>query len=243
MPHLEEAFHGEQVSLFLGANYVLTFQEHSGDCFDPVRKRIRGRRQRLLNADYLAYALLDAVIDSYFPILETFGERLDNLEDDIAHRLTVDVLTRIHHIRHDLLALRRTVWPMRDVLNELVRDQIAGFAEDTRAYLRDCYDHAVRIIDIVETYRDLGAGLTEFYQSTVGHRMNEIMKVLTIIATIFIPITFIAGLYGMNFNAELSPWNMPELNLYLGYPIALLSMGAVALAMLLFFRRKGWIGV
>ncbi|UCF20773.1 MAG: magnesium/cobalt transporter CorA [Gemmatimonadota bacterium] len=243
MPHLEEVFHGEQISLFLGANWVITFQEHSGDCFDPIRKRIRARRQLLLGADYLAYALLDAIVDSYFPILETFGERLEGLEDEIAGRPNADVLTRIHYIRHDLLALRRTVWPMRDVLNELVRDAPSAFSGGTRTYLRDCYDHTVRIIDIVETYRDLGTGLTEFYQSTVSQRMNEIMKVLTIIATIFIPITFIAGVYGMNFNTELSPWNMPELNLYLGYPIALLSMAAVALAMIFYFRRKRWLGV
>jgi len=244
MPHLdEEAFRTEQLSLFFGEDFVLTFQQRVGDCFEPVRKRLRGKpRERFLASDYLAYALLDAIIDSYFPALEAFTERLDTLEKKIAERPTADVIGEIFDTKHSLLGLRRAIWPMRDALNSLIRDPQPLISDTTRTYLRDCYDHAVRIIDLVETYRELSAGLMEFYQSSVSHRMNEIMKVLTIMATIFIPLTFIAGIYGMNFSAERSPWNMPELNWYWGYPFALLAMALVALGMVLYFRRKGWVG-
>ncbi len=243
MPQFEEIFQTEQLSIFLGPNYVLTFQERAGDCFEPVRKRLReGPRNRMLKADYLAYALTDAIVDSYFPVLEAFGERLEQLEEEIAHRPTADVLSRVHEIKHDLLTLRRSIWPVRDILNSLVRDPVPLVSETTRTYFRDCYDHTVRIIDLVETYRELGTGLTEFYQSTVGQRMNEIMKVLTVIATIFIPLTFIVGVYGMNFNPAVSPLNMPELNWYFGYPFSVLLMLLVIVSMTVYFRRKGWIG-
>ncbi len=243
MPQLEDVFRTEQLSLFVGPNYVVTFQERPGDCFEPVRKRIReGVRTRLLQADYLAYALIDAIVDSYFPALETFGERLEILEEEIQHKPTAEVLRRIHDLRHDLLALRRSIWPARDILNSLVRDPIPLISDSTRTYLRDCYDHAVRIIDLVETYRELSGGLIELYQSAVGHRMNEIMKVLTVIATIFIPLTFVAGIYGMNFNTQSSPWNMPELDWYWGYPLTLAVMALIVGGMIVYFRRKGWIG-
>lgn len=244
MPSLEEdGLFTEQLSLCIGSNFVITFQERSGDCFDPVRKRIReSRRIRFLQPDYLGYALLDAVVDSYFPVLEALGERLDGLEEAIAANPDAAVVTETYRVRHDLLALRRSIWPERDVLNSLVRDPIVNISDATRAYFRDCYDHAVRIIDLVETYRELASGLTELYQSSVSHRMNEVMKVLTVIATLFIPLTFIAGIYGMNFNTEVSPWNLPELNWYWGYPAALAAMVILAVAMLIYFRRKGWIG-
>jgi len=242
MAHFEESFHAEQLSLFLGANFVLTFQEHTGDCFQPLRRRIRESRNSLVNADYLAYAILDALVDDLFPILERVGERLDELEEEISKSPDVDLVTRIHHTRHDLIALRRTVWPIRDVLNSMVRDPIPLISDKTRTYLRDCYDHTVRIIDIVETYRDITTGLIEFYQSMVSNRMNEIMKVLTVIATVFIPLTFVAGVYGMNFNTAVSPLNMPELNWYWGYPMTLGVMTVIVLVMSVYFRRKGWIG-
>jgi magnesium transporter len=244
MPGLaEHTLSTEQVSMFLGANFVVTFQEWQGDCFDPVRKRIReSTRGRFVRADYLVYALLDAVVDSYFPVLEGLSERLDDLEEEIAAAPTVEVVGRIFATKHELHALRRAIWPTRDLLNALIRDPVALVSDSTKTYLRDCYDHAVRIVDLVETYRDLNSGLMEFYQSSVGHRMNEIMKVLTIMATIFIPLTFIAGIYGMNFSAERSPWNMPELNWYWGYPFALLLMALVTVGMVAFFRRKGWLG-
>lgn len=243
MPQVsEDGFRTEQLSLFLGASYVITFQERPGDCFEPVRKRLRDvPRDRFLQADYLAYALLDAIIDSYFPVLEAFAERLDNLEDRIAIQPDSELIGEIFETKHAMLSIRRAIWPTRDILNSMLRDVMPLVSDNTRTYLRDCYDHAVRIIDLVETYRELSAGLMEFYQSSVGHRMNEIMKVLTIIATIFIPLTFIAGIYGMNFNPERSPWNMPELGWYWGYPAVLLTMAAVAMIMILFFRRRRWL--
>jgi magnesium transporter len=243
MPQVaEDEFRTEQLSLFLGAGYVVTFQERPGDCFEPVRKRLRDMpRTRFLEADYLAYALVDAIIDSYFPVLEAFAERLDHLEDRIAIQPGADLIGEIFETKHAMLAIRRAIWPTRDILNSMVRDVIPLVSDNTKTYLRDCYDHAVRIIDLVETYRELSAGLMEFYQSSVGHRMNEIMKVLTIIATIFIPLTFIAGIYGMNFNPERSPWNMPELDWYWGYPAALLAMAVVTVVMVLFFRRRRWL--
>ncbi|MGD8699809.1 MAG: magnesium/cobalt transporter CorA [Gemmatimonadales bacterium] len=236
-------FSTEQLNLFLGEGYVLTFQERPGDSFDPVRKRLRDvPRHRFLNSDYLAYALLDAIIDAYFPVLEAFTERLDDLEDRIAIEPSSDIIGEIFETKHAMLGLRRAIWPVRDVLNSMMRDPIALISDTTRTYLRDCYDHAIRIIDLVETYRELSAGLMEFYQSSVGHRMNEIMKVLTIIATIFIPLTFIAGIYGMNFNSDQSPWNMPELNWYWGYPLALFAMAVVAVLMVMYFKRRRWLG-
>jgi magnesium transporter len=244
MPQIREgAFRTEQLSLFLGPKYVLTFQEYRGDCFEPVRKRLRDTpRARLLNPDYLAYALLDAVVDSYFPVLESVGERLDTIEEEIAYDPRPESISHIFHTKHELLSLRRAIWPARDILNALIRDPLPLIADTTRTYLRDCHDHAIRIIDLLESYREINAGLMEFYQSTVGHRMNEVMKVLTIIATIFIPLGFIAGLYGMNFDTSISRWNMPELGLYFGYPAALLVMVLVAGGMLFYFRRKRWIG-
>ncbi len=244
MPELSErGLRNEQVSLFLGSDFVVTFQEWPGDCFDPVRKRIReSARTRFCSSDYLAYALLDAIVDSYFPVLEELSERLDEMEEEIAVAPTAEIVSRIFSTKHDLLSLRRTIWPTRDMLNSLIRDPVTLISDSTRTYLRDCYDHAVRIVDLVETYRDLNSGLMELYQSSVGHRMNEIMKVLTIIATIFIPLTFIAGIYGMNFSVDASPWNMPELQWYLGYPLTLLVMAVLTAGMVLYFRRKGWIG-
>jgi magnesium transporter len=244
MPKLSElGFRNEQVSMFLGPNFVITFQEWAGDCFEPVRKRIReSTRSRFVSADYLAYALLDAIVDSYFPVLEDLSERLDDMEEEIALNPTAGIVARVFATKHILLSLRRAIWPIRDMLNSLIRDPVALISDPTKTYLRDCYDHAVRIVDLVETYRDLNSGLMEFYQSSVGHRMNEIMKVLTIIATIFIPLTFIAGIYGMNFSGESSPWSMPELYWYWGYPVTLLVMAVITLGMIVFFRRKGWLG-
>jgi magnesium transporter len=244
MPQIREgAFRTEQLSLFLGPNYVLTFQEYPGDCFEAVRKRLRDKpRSRLLKPDYLAYALLDAVIDSYFPVLESVGERLDAVEEEIAQDPRPESVSHIFQMKHELLSLRRAIWPARDILNALIRDPLPLISDTTRTYLRDCHDHAIRIIDLLESYREINAGLMEFYQSTMGHRMNEVMKVLTIIATIFIPLGFIAGLYGMNFDTSISRWNMPELGLYFGYPAALLVMALVAGGMLFYFRRKRWIG-
>lgn len=231
----------EQVSLFFGRDFVVTFQERAGDCWEPVRERIRKAqgRVRSAGADYLAYALLDAIVDAYFPVLEEFGERLEALEDRVVARPDRSAIGEIHSARRDLLTLRRAVWPLRDALNSLQRD-VHLVTDETRVYLRDCYDHTVRIIDVIETGREIAAGLMEVYLSSLSNRMNEIMKVLTIIATIFIPLGFVAGIYGMNFNPEISPWNMPELNWRWGYPFALGLMAVVAGVLLAYCWRKGW---
>jgi magnesium transporter len=238
-----EKLHSEQLSLFLGKDFVLTFQERPGDCFDPVRDRIRKGQGRIREAkqDYLAYSLFDAIVDSYFPVLEGYGERLEELEKEVIVQADETTISRILGIKRDLLTLRRALWPMRDIFNSLLRDTTAHFTEETRIYLRDCYDHTFQVIDMLENYRESALGLLDVYLSSVSNRMNSVMKVLTIIATIFMPLSFIAGVYGMNFNAQRSPWNMPELNWYWGYPFALAVMVAVVGGMLLFFRRRGWL--
>jgi magnesium transporter len=234
----------EQLSLFLGKNYVLTFQERPGDSFDPVRDRIRraGGRVRSAGPDYLAYALIDALIDNYFPVLEQYGERLETLEDEVITRPEPGLVAQIHEIKRDLLTLRRAVWPLRETVNSLVRDPTPLIRDETRIYFRDCYDHTVQIIDLLENYRDIASGLMEVYLSSVSNRLNAIMKILTMFTAFFIPLSLIAGIYGMNFNGAISPLNMPELNWYLGYPFALGLMAIVAIGMLLFFRSKGWLG-
>ena len=188
------------------------------------------------------YALLDAIIDGYFPVLEHYGEKLAVLEDEALEYPQEDTVLRIQELKHDLLTLRRTTWPHRDAINHLLREETPLVTQETRLFLRDVYDHAVQILDLIENYREVGSGLIDLYLSSMSNRMNDVMKVLTIIATIFIPLGFIAGLYGMNFNPESSPWNMPELGWYWGYPFALGVMSFVALLMLIQFRRKGWLG-
>lgn len=244
MVELADHFASEQLSLFLGPNFVITFQERPGwDCLDPVRERIRkSQRIRETGPGYLAYAILDATIDHYFPVLEAYGERLETLEDQIVSQPTRQAVGEIHDVKRELLYLRRAIWPQREALNTLVRDEIPQISHETRLYLRDVYDHAVRIIDLVETYREVCSDLMDLYLSSISNRMNEIMKVLTVISTIFIPLTFIVGVYGMNFNTQISPWNMPELNWYFGYPLCLLVMALITLGQFVFFRRKGWIG-
>ncbi|MFN6470509.1 MAG: magnesium/cobalt transporter CorA [Nostoc sp. SerVER01] len=237
-------FYSEQVSLILGKNYLLTVQEEpEHDCFEPVRSRIEKGKGiiRTQKADYLAYALLDAIIDGYFPVLELYGERIEELEEEVIVKPTPQTLQSIYQIRRELLQLRRAIWPQRDAINSLIRDGSDLISEDVRIYLRDCYDHTVQVMDMVETYRELASGLMDVYLSAVSNKMNEIMKVLTVISSVFIPLTFVAGIYGMNFNTDKSPYNMPELNWYWGYPICLAVMGAIAVCMLLFFWRRGWL--
>lgn len=234
----------EQIGIFLGPDFVLTFQERAGDPLDPVRDRIRSKvgRIRSAGADYLAYAVLDAVVDHYFPVLERLGECIDEVEDQILGTSDRNLMARLYSIKRELTALRRAIWPARDALNTLLRDPHPVIDPETQVYLRDCYDHVVQSIDLVESYRDLTSSLTDLYLSTLGNRTNEIMKVLTIFSAIFIPLTFIAGVYGMNFDYGASPLNMPELHWAWGYPFALLLMVVVALLMLFFFRRRGWLG-
>ncbi len=243
MVEISQRVETEQLSLFLGKNFVLTFQELPGDCFDPVRERIRKAGGRIRNAgpDYLAYALVDAFVDHYFPVLEKYGEQLESLEDEVILSPQRGVISRIHEVKRDLLTLRRAAWPLREALTTLYRESTPLITEETRLYLRDCYDHTVQIIDLLENYRDIASSLTDIYLSSVSNRMNEVMKVLTIFTAIFAPLTFIAGIYGMNFNTDKSPLNMPELNWYWGYPFALGLMILLATIMLIYFGRKGWL--
>ena len=235
-------FYTEQVSFILGKYYLLTVQEEPDhDSFTPVRDRIRSgkgniRKQR---ADYLAYALLDSVIDGFFPVLESYGEKIERLEDEVVLNPTPNTLEKIYQLRRELLALRRAIWPQRDAINALIRDGSSLVSNEVRVYLRDCYDHAVQVMDIVETYRELSSGLMDVYLSSVSNKMNEIMKFLTVISSIFIPLTFIAGVYGMNFNTE-KAGNMPELDLPWAYPVCLLAMAAIASFLVYTFKRRGW---
>jgi magnesium transporter len=234
----------EQVSMFVGKDFLLTFQERTGDCFTPIRDRLRHGtgRVRQLGPDYLTYALIDAVIDGYYPILEGYGEAIDTLEDEVIERAESEQMHRLHVVKRDLLMLRRAVWPTREMVNGLIRDESPFIGDVARVYLRDCYDHTIQLMDVVETYREISSSLLDAYLSSMSARLNEIMKVLTIIATIFIPLSFIASVYGMNFDPSVSPWNMPELKFYYGYPFALAIMAAVAGGLLYYFRRRGWMG-
>jgi magnesium transporter len=238
----EEALESEQISFFLSGNYVITLQEVPGDSFEAVRERLRHGKGliRKAGADYLLYALVDALVDEFFPVLESYGERVEELEDEVIENPEPETLNEIHRIKRELLVLRRTAWPEREVINALQREEAHLIKPETRVFLRDCYDHTIQVIDMIETYRDLASGLLEVYLSSASNRLNEVMKVLTIISTIFIPLNFIAGVYGMNFNPQASPLNMPELNWYFGYPAALSLMAVVGGLLVLYFRRKGW---
>jgi magnesium transporter len=233
----------EQVSLILGKHYLLTVQEEpERDCFDQVRDRIRTDKGniRKQGADYLTYTLLDAIIDGFFPVLEAYGERIEELEDEVVTNPSKSTLEKIYRLRRELLALRRCIWPQRDAINILIRDGSSLISNEVKIYMRDCYDHTVQVMDMVETYRELTSGLMDVYLSSVSNKMNEIMKLLTVISSIFIPLTFIAGVYGMNFNTSTSPLNMPELDWYWGYPLCWLLMIGVSGCLVYFFWKRGW---
>lgn len=240
MPEPQADFATEQLSLFFGERFVITFQEHSGDVFEPVRTRLRNPQSpiRGRGAGYLAYALIDALTDAYFPVLEAFGDRIEALEDDVVTGTNSDAdqIRAIHAVKHQLMMVRSAVWPMRDLLSTLVRDESGRFTDITRPYLRDCHDHTFQLMDMIETYRDIVSGLVDIHLSSQANRTNEVMQVLTLIATIFIPLTFIVGVYGMNFDI------MPELHWRWGYPVVMGAMGAIAVALAIWFRRKGWLG-
>lgn len=245
MPLLEEGrLATEQVNLFLGRDFVVTFQEGlPGDTMGPVRQRLQNLQSRLRKgrADYLAYSILDALVDSYFPILEDYGERLEDLEEKVLGQPDRRTIVHLQLIKRDLLTLRRIFWPLREAVGSLLKDPSDLIHEETRLFLRDVQDHAVQLLDLLETFREISGGLVELYLSSVSFRMNEVMKALTIIATIFIPLSFLAGLYGMNFDPDVSPFNMPELRWYLGYPFALLLMATVAALQIGWIWRKGWL--
>jgi magnesium transporter len=227
----------EQLSLFLGPGWVISIQEREGDVFDPVRERIRGGKGRIrkMGAGYLAYALVDAVVDHYFVVLERLGDRVDTLAERLVTEPGPESLRELQTLRHELLFLRKWVWPLRDVVSRLERCESSFFNEATRVYLRDVYDHAIQVLDTVETYRDMVSGMLEIYLSSLSNRLNEIMKVLTIITTIFIPLSFVAGLYGMNFRY------MPEIAWRYGYFAILGLMAVMAGWMILYFKRKHWL--
>lgn len=238
----------EQVSMFLSKTFLLTVQEEAAmDVFTPVRERLRIGRGfiRTLGPDYLAYALLDSIIDHMFPMLEAIGDGIEELEDEIIARPTKDAAHRLHEYKRMLMQLRRFTWPERDVISALLHDESGHVSKDTKVFLRDCYDHTVQIMELIESYRDLLSGLMDMYHSSLSLRTNEIMRVLTVISSIFIPLTFVAGVYGMNFAREvdgkLLPLNMPELYWPHGYLGCLAIMAAIAIGLLVFFRRKGWI--
>lgn len=227
----------EQISIVLGRNYVLTFQEQIGDMFDPIRERIRkgGPRIRTMQADYLAQALIDAIVDHYLLLLEQFGDILEELDEAVLTDSSPEVLQRVYRWRQQIIHLRKTVLPARELLNTLIRDDSKLIDDKTLFYLRDVYDHILRVQETTENYRESIANMIEAYRSTISIRMNEIMQMLTLIATIFIPLTFIVGIYGMNFQY------MPELEWKWGYPAVLLLMTAITVWMIIFFRRKHWI--
>jgi magnesium transporter len=234
---------GEQVSFVLGKEFLVTFQEEPDwDSFEPVRDRIRrGVGQiRSQGSDYLAYSLLDTIVDSFFPVLEVIGEALEELEDEVVENPTRTTIEKIHRLRRGLMKLRRYIWPQRNVINSLIRDGGELISPDVRIYLQDVYDHIVQVVDILETYREIASSLMDVYLSSISNRMNEVMKLLTVISTVFIPLTFIAGVYGMNFNPEASPFNMPELDWYWGYVFCLAIMALIAILLIVFFWRRGW---
>ncbi|HMO16575.1 MAG TPA: magnesium/cobalt transporter CorA [Oligoflexia bacterium] len=228
----------EQLSIVCGKNFVLTFQEKDGDVIEPVRKRLRlGQGSiRKMGSDYLSYALLDTVIDSYYPILEEVGEFLEEIEENLVNHPTHQTLQNIFSVKRQLLMIRRSIWPHREMLNSILRGQFPMIRKSTLVYFRDTYDHTVELIDVIETGRELAGSYTDLYLSSISNRMNDVMKVLTMISTVFIPLSFIAGIYGMNFE------HMPELKYSWSYPVLLVFMFVTAIGMLFFFWKKGWIG-
>ena len=227
----------EQLSLIMGPSWVVTFQERQGDSFEPVRERLRAKRGRIRarGADYLAYALIDTVVDRYFEVLERLGDMAESLELEVLEHPGPDVMSRLHRLKRELIVLRRAVWPVRDLLSGILRGDSERFQEETRVFVRDVYEHTVLAMETIESLRDVVSGSIDFYLSTISHRTNEVMKVLTIMASIFIPLTFMAGIYGMNFE------NMPELGVAWAYPALWGAMILVALGMVAYFRRKGWL--
>jgi magnesium transporter len=241
---IESALRTHQVIIVGSKRFVVSVQHDHQDLTTAVREKLQKSVTKIRNGgtDYLVYSILDTIVDSYFPCLERYGEKLEAVEDLIIDNPTKRSITQIHSIKRDLLAVRRHIWSLRETVNAILRDASENFTQDTTIHVRDLYDHAVQLIDVVETYRELAADLMDVYLSSISNRMNEVMKVLTIITTIFVPPSLVAGIYGMNFRADKSPFNMPELSWYLGYPFALALMFVLALTTLSFFWWKGWLG-
>ncbi len=242
-PRDREEVISEQISLITGPNYVISFQEIEGDVFNPVRERIKKTvpRKRFIYSDYLSYSLMDAVVDNYFAVVERLGEKIEDLEEQLIDRPRTEQLQMIHDLKRELALMRKAIWPLREVISAMERSESKLLHKETAPYIRDLYENTIQIIDTVETFRDMVSGLMDIYLSSVSNKMNEVMKVLTIIATVFIPLGFLAGVYGMNFDRSISPFNMPELGMKFGY---LLFWGVVVLiggGLLWFFRRKQWL--
>ena len=227
----------EQVSIVLASNYVISFQEKIGDVFEQIRDRIRDAKGRIrkMGPDYLMYTLLDAVVDSYFSILEKLGEKIEFLEEELIGDPTEKILKQIHNLKREMVSLRKSVWPLRELISGMERSESPFIKETTDVYLRDVYDHTIQVIDTVESFRDMVSGMLDIYLSSISNRMNAVMKVLTIIATIFIPLTFVAGIYGMNFKY------MPELEWKWGYLAVWIVVVIIGICMLIYFRRKKWL--
>lgn len=233
----------EQFAILFDHQNVVTFQERPGDCLDPVRKRLAAptARIRKRGAAYLVYAMMDTILDAYFPMLERIGDRLEEIEDEITGAPRPDCVRRLHHLKRELLVVKRALWPTREMLSSINRGEFHLIPRDVGHFMRDLHDHAVQLIDMVESYREVSNGLLDLYLSSVSTKMNEVMKVLTIVSTIFIPLSFMAGVWGMNFDPGASPWNMPELHAYYGYPAALALMVLVAAGIVLWVRWKKWL--
>lgn len=239
----------DQLSLMLGKNFVITIQEKKQDFFEPVRLRLRNSKGaiRSLKSDHMAYALMDAIVDFYYPALEEIGVKLDDLEEELLSKPSSESMNKILQIKRELIVFKRTIWPERDKINDIIRSTFDEIHEDTKVYFRDSYDHCIQILDIVESYKEVTSSLMDVYLSGVSNRLNQVMKVLTIISTIFIPLTFIVGLYGMNFQdsnpttGEKLPLNMPELYSPYGYVGVIVVMVLIVVIQLYIFHRKGWI--
>jgi magnesium transporter len=233
----QQSVQSEQVSMVLGPNYVISFQEREGDVFEQIRDRIRTAKGRIrkMGADYLMHALLDAVVDGYFGILEKLGEKIESLEEELVTGPMEKTLQEIHRLKREMISLRRSVWPLRETISGLEKSESPLIDKSTDIYLRDVYDHTVQVIDAIESYRDMVSGMLDIYLSSLSNRMNAVMKVLTVIATIFIPLTFVAGIYGMNFKY------MPELEWHWGYPMVWGIMIVIMGGMLIYFKRKNWL--
>jgi magnesium transporter len=244
VPRASEGFELAQVSLFVREGLVVTFQSCSEEVFAQVRQRLALPRTRIrsMGSDYLAYALVDCVVDAYFPLLETCGDRIESLEREVIAGGATTLAATVHDMKHDLLLIRRVLWPLRDAITAFLRDDSPWLTKSARLHLRDAVDHVNQLLDLVETHLELATGLMTLHQSVLQQRSNEIMKVLTVLASIFIPLTFIVGVYGMNFDPDSSPWNMPELRWKWGYPAIMIFMLAITGIMLVYFRRKGWLG-
>jgi magnesium transporter len=227
----------EQISLIIGLNFVISFQEGRGDVFDPVKERIRSGKGniRKWGSDYLAYSLIDTIVDNYFTIVEKLGEKIEDAEEELVTNPTSQTLQSIHNLKKEMMFLRKSVWPLREVVSSLERGESALIKETTFVYFRDVYDHTIQVADTIETLRDMLSSMLDIYLSSVSNRLNAVMKVLTIIATIFIPLTFVVGIYGMNFK------NMPELEWHWGYYIVLFIMVVIVVLMIIYFKKKKWI--